>query len=108
MVVRETPRTWGRTWRGTGFAGAPCQWSEGVIILQPGWYASGSGAVYGHAARIESIAPASAGAWFVGMRSANQTGKQFTDAGCANVTFRSIGPIPAGERRVSYWRPPAR
>ncbi len=79
-----------------------------VVIVQPAFYASGSGAVYGHAAIIESTAPSGRSGWFVGMRGGNQTGRQFTGAGCANVTFKSVGPIARTSRLVSYWLPPRR
>lgn len=78
----------------------------GVVILQPAFYKTGDGAIYGHVGLIESIAPAGSGGWFVGIRGANQTGKTFTDQGCTDVTFKSYGPFPRGSSLVSYWLPP--
>jgi len=77
-----------------------------VVIIQPGFYSRGSGAVYGHVAIIESLAPAGKRGWFLGLRSANQTGKQFAAAECSNVTFESIGPVAHSSRMFSYWLPP--
>ena len=78
-----------------------------VVILQPAFYQTGSGAVYGHAGIIESLAAAGTHAWFIGVRGANQLGKQFTSASCGNVTFRSLGPIANGSPLATYWLPPA-
>ena len=78
-----------------------------VVILQPAFYRTGSGAVYGHAGIIESLAAAGTHAWFIGVRGANQLGKQFTSASCGNVTFRSLGPIANGSPLATYWLPPA-
>lgn len=77
-----------------------------VVILQPAYYSSGEGSVYGHVAIIESTAPAGSSGWFVGMRGANQTGSQFSRSGCSNVTFKSVGPISKTSRLASYWLPP--
>jgi hypothetical protein len=77
-----------------------------VVVVQPAFYSSGSGAIYGHSAIIESLAPAGTTGWFLGLRSANQTGKQFAASTCANVTFKSVGPVARTSRLVSYWTPP--
>ncbi len=79
-----------------------------IVILQPAYYAGGSGAIYGHTAIIESLAPAGSTGWFLGLRGANQSGKQFTGANCGNVTFKSNGPVSRTSRLVSYWLPPHR
>ena len=79
-----------------------------VVVVQPAFYPAGSGATYGHTAIIESLAPAGTTGWFLGLRSANQTGKQFVGSSCGNVTFKSVGPVARTSRLVSYWVPPHR
>jgi hypothetical protein len=77
-----------------------------VVLIQPAFYDRGSGATYGHSAIVESLARAGGGGWFLGLRSANQTGKQFAGANCSNVTFKSVGPVSRTSRLASYWVPP--
>lgn len=78
-----------------------------VVILQPSFYKSGDGAIYGHVAIIESTAPAGKTGWFLGLRGGNQTGARFTASGCSNVTFKSYGPISRNSHIASFWLPPA-
>ncbi len=91
-----------------GFRRADAPVVGGVVIVQPAYYTHGDGAVYGHVGLIESVAAAGKSGWFVGIRSANQTGSPFSGAGCSNVTFKSFGPFPRTGGLVTYWLPPRR
>lgn len=77
-----------------------------VMILQPGWYRSGSGTKFGHAAVIVSVHASGRSAWSVSVRGANQTGGQFTSQSCSDVSVKSFEPLPRTSRLVSYWVPP--
>jgi hypothetical protein len=80
----------------------------GVVIIQPGFYPSGSGAVYGHAALIQSIYPAGKYAWRLTLVAANQSGAKFTAADCTDVSIKDFAPIPWTSKMFSYWAPPPR
>lgn len=77
-----------------------------VVILQPGYYRHGEGAVYGHAGVITAVTRLDARHWSLSVRSANQLARPQTALGCNNVSIKWFGPLAHDSRLVSYWWPP--
>ena len=78
-----------------------------VVVIQPAYYAAGSGALYGHAGIVEAVSSADHGARLLRVRSANQQGRPFSAAGCSNVTVKPFRQDTRARRLFSYWLPPA-
>jgi hypothetical protein len=79
-----------------------------VVIIQPGYYTRGAGAIYGHVAVITAVSHTRAGSWLLTVRGAQQTGTPFTAAGCNDVSVKAVGPFTPTSRLVTYWLPSRR
>ncbi|MGI8551417.1 MAG: CHAP domain-containing protein [Dehalococcoidia bacterium] len=89
-----------------GFRKVSAPQTGAVIIIQPAFFHSGSGAIYGHVGVIDGVASVDKGrTWAIAVHGSNQLGSMFNGSNCSNVTL-SAKSILKTSHLATYWAPP--